>query len=48
MDWLQRRGVIEAVVNTQTDNVTALRLYERHGFHRQEPGLRVLQSPTRA
>jgi GNAT superfamily N-acetyltransferase len=41
--WLRRWRVREALVNTQTANVGALRLYERLGFRRRPDGLAVLE-----
>jgi ribosomal protein S18 acetylase RimI-like enzyme len=43
--WLREAHAREAVVNTQTDNVRALALYERLGFRRQPAGLVVLARP---
>jgi len=43
--WLQRRGVVHTVVNTQERNTRALALYERLGFHREPGGLAVLHAP---
>lgn len=40
--WARRRGVDHVLVNTQEDNATALALYERVGFRRQDHGLAVL------
>jgi ribosomal protein S18 acetylase RimI-like enzyme len=40
--WLRRRGVRDAVVNTQEGNVRSLRLYQRTGFVVQPEGLAVL------
>jgi ribosomal protein S18 acetylase RimI-like enzyme len=40
--WLRRRGVREAVVNTQEGNERSLRLYMRCGFVPQAEGLAVL------
>ena len=42
LDWLRRRGVTEAVVNTQVQNERALQLYLRMGFRLQPSGLEVL------
>ena len=42
LDWLRRRGVTEAVVNTQVQNDRALQLYLRAGFRLQPSGLEVL------
>ena len=41
--WSRRRGVGHVLVNTQEDNTTALGLYERLGFEREEHGLAVLR-----
>jgi ribosomal protein S18 acetylase RimI-like enzyme len=43
--WLDRRGVVRTVVNTQERNGRALALYERLGFRLQPGGLAVLHSP---
>jgi ribosomal protein S18 acetylase RimI-like enzyme len=40
--WLRRRGVRDAVVNTQEGNERSLRLYQRTGFVVQPEGLAVL------
>jgi ribosomal protein S18 acetylase RimI-like enzyme len=40
--WLQRRGVTQAVVNTQVANERALALYVAMGFELQPSGLEVL------
>jgi ribosomal protein S18 acetylase RimI-like enzyme len=40
--WLRRRGVREAIVNTQEGNDRSLRLYQRTGFLVQPEGLAVL------
>jgi ribosomal protein S18 acetylase RimI-like enzyme len=40
--WLQRRGVTNAVVNTQVENERALQLYLAMGFRLQPSGLEVL------
>ncbi len=40
--WMQKRGAVSAFVNTQHDNVRALRLYNRHGFVEQDQGLVIL------
>ena len=42
LEWLRRRGVTEAVVNTQVQNELALHLYLRMGFRLQPSGLEVL------
>jgi ribosomal protein S18 acetylase RimI-like enzyme len=41
--WLRRWGARDALVNTQEDNATSLRLYQRAGFVLQPDGLAVLQ-----
>jgi len=41
--WLRRWRVREALVNTQTANEGAVRLYERLGFRRRPHGLAVLE-----
>lgn len=41
--WLRRWGARDALVNTQEDNATSLRLYQRTGFVLQPDGLAVLQ-----
>jgi ribosomal protein S18 acetylase RimI-like enzyme len=41
--WLRRWGAHDALVNTQQDNDTSLRLYQRTGFVLQPDGLAVLQ-----
>jgi len=41
--WLRRWRVREALVNTQTANEGAVRLYERLGFRRRRDGLAVLE-----
>lgn len=43
--WLERRGVVRTVVNTQERNGRALALYERLGFRLQPGGLAVLHTP---
>lgn len=43
MTWLSRRGVREVLVNTHRDNLRALHLYERFGFHRLDDELCVLE-----
>lgn len=40
--WMRWRGADEAFVNTQHDNVQALRLYERQGFSAQPDGLLIM------
>ena len=42
LHWLQRRGVTNAVVNTQVENERALQLYLATGFRLQPSGLEVL------
>jgi GNAT superfamily N-acetyltransferase len=41
--WLRRWRVAEALVNTQTANERAVRLYERLGFRHRPDGLAVLE-----
>jgi ribosomal protein S18 acetylase RimI-like enzyme len=41
--WLRRWSARDVLVNTQEDNATALRLYERLGFEREPEGLAVLR-----
>lgn len=47
LDWARRRRVDHVLVNTQEDNDTALALYERVGFRRQDHGLAVLTRSLR-
>jgi ribosomal protein S18 acetylase RimI-like enzyme len=42
LQWMRRRGVQRAAVNTQVGNAAALALYERLGFRPQPGGLAVL------
>jgi RimJ/RimL family protein N-acetyltransferase len=42
MQWLKRRGVQRAMVNTQVNNEVALAVYERLGFRLETVGLCVL------
>jgi ribosomal protein S18 acetylase RimI-like enzyme len=42
LEWLRRRGVTNAVVNTQVENERALALYLATGFRLQPSGLQVL------
>ncbi|MGI8663037.1 MAG: GNAT family N-acetyltransferase [Acidimicrobiales bacterium] len=42
--WLERRGVVRTIVNTQERNERAIELYERLGFHRQPGGLAVFHA----
>ena len=44
MEWLKRRGVQRAMVNTQVGNDVALALYERLGFRLESVGLSVLSA----
>ena len=43
LQWLARWRVQRVLVNTATDNVAALALYERSGFHRLGERLRVYE-----
>jgi ribosomal protein S18 acetylase RimI-like enzyme len=43
LSWLRRWRVSEALVNTQTANEGAVRLYERLGFRLRRDGLAVLE-----
>ena len=43
LHWMRRRGVRQALVNTQLENQRALHLYERLGFVLQPDGLAVLE-----
>lgn len=40
--WMKRRHLTRAMVNTHVDNIVALGLYERFGFHIMPQGLVVL------
>ena len=40
--WMQRRRLSRAIVNTHTDNVVALQLYQRMGFRVLPQGLAVM------
>jgi ribosomal protein S18 acetylase RimI-like enzyme len=40
---LKRWGAKEVLVNTQEENLAAVRLYQRLGFHLQPEGLAVLR-----
>jgi ribosomal protein S18 acetylase RimI-like enzyme len=42
LQWLERRGVTNTVVNTQVENERALQLYLAMGFRLQPSGLEVL------
>jgi GNAT superfamily N-acetyltransferase len=44
LNWMQRRGVRRAVVNTQLGNDAALALYQQVGFRREPAGLSVLSA----
>jgi GNAT superfamily N-acetyltransferase len=44
LDWLRRRGVQRAAVNTQVGNDAALSLYTRVGFKEDPSGLSVLSA----
>jgi ribosomal protein S18 acetylase RimI-like enzyme len=48
LQWMRRRGVTRAVVNTQLDNEPALALYRHLGFRLQTAGLAVLSRPLPA
>ncbi len=43
LEWLDRRGSVAALVNTQETNVGAYELYLRLGFEPIKPGLAVLE-----
>jgi ribosomal protein S18 acetylase RimI-like enzyme len=43
LHWLRRHGVVQAVVNTQLDNLGALELYRGLGFRLEPAGLAVLR-----
>ena len=43
IDWMQRRGVTRALVNTATDNRAALTLYRSAGFVEQPGNLVILE-----
>lgn len=45
--WMQRRGVVEAMVNTAADNRPALSLYESFGFELQPGSLLILERSLR-
>jgi ribosomal protein S18 acetylase RimI-like enzyme len=47
LNWMRRRGVARAVVNTQLDNAAALSLYLETGFQREPSGLSVLSAGLR-
>jgi len=47
LNWMRRRGVARAVVNTQLDNAPALSLYLETGFRREPSGLSVLSAGLR-
>lgn len=42
--WMRRRGADRAMVNTQEQNLAALGLYQRLGFHLEPEGLHVLEA----
>lgn len=46
LSWLRRRGAVTVLVNTQEDNLRALRLYEGLGFRRCPEPLAVLERAT--
>ena len=45
--WMQRRRLTRAIVNTHTDNVVALGLYQRMGFRVLPQGLAVMSRSLR-
>lgn len=45
LNWLQRRGAHEVLVNTNFDNDRALALYERFGFRLLPESLQVFERP---
>ncbi len=45
--WMQRRDVVEVMVNTAADNRPALSLYESIGFEQQLGSLLILERPLR-
>ena len=45
--WMQRRGVVDAMVNTAADNRPALSLYESVGFELQPGSLLILERSLR-
>jgi ribosomal protein S18 acetylase RimI-like enzyme len=47
LDWMRRRGVPRAVVNTQVGNDVALALYLAVGFQEEPSGLSVLSAGLR-
>ena len=47
LQWMRRRGVERAVVNTQLGNEAARRLYVRLGFREENDGLAVLRQDLR-
>ncbi len=47
MQWMRRREVSTALVNTATDNQAALALYESTGFERQPGQLLILERALR-
>jgi ribosomal protein S18 acetylase RimI-like enzyme len=47
LNWMRRRGVARAVVNTQLDNSAALSLYLETGFRREPSRLSVLSAGLR-
>jgi ribosomal protein S18 acetylase RimI-like enzyme len=44
LHWMRRKGVARAVVNTQSSNEAALRLYNSVGFREEPIGLSVLSA----
>jgi len=45
--WMKRRDITRALVNTGTDNRSALGLYEQFGFERQSGSLVILERALR-
>ena len=43
--WLRSHRCTTALVNTETDNLAALRLYQRFGYAELPYGLQVLERP---
>ena len=47
LGWMRRRDITRALVNTGTDNRSALALYEEFGFERQSGSLVILERALR-